>query len=305
MARWSTIDVFWDWFVDRVRKYGLEQLTRRYYGTYRAFVEDVEDPENRGRVRLLVPALGHSAAPENIWARPIFPGSSMKHGHFFPPVKDDQVWCQFEGGDPNMPLYVGGFIAQDQRPDEFDSVLKRGVRTPLGHYIRYSDEPDDPHITVSMALDDQGNAGGYLTMDKDGSVLIANVNGSHLYLNAKDGQTTLMHETGAMVSMSDSGGVCVISADGSVVDVTDSVSVITPGDVTLNGGGTCLIKTGTVNLGDGVLLEGVVLESFLTQVFNTHTHIGVGNLGAPVSTLPPVAPAVPMVHSSGKVKAAK
>lgn len=302
--RWRSADAFFDWFVDTVRRFGLEQITRRYYGTYTALVEDVADPDHRGRVRVAVPALAQKSAPQDLWAKPVFMGATRQHGHFFPPAVGDQVWVMFEGGDPDKPLYVGGFIAEGQTPAEFDSYLKRGVKTPLGHYIRYSDDPDDPHITLSMALDSDGNAGGYMTMDKNGSVLMANKDGSNIYMNAEAGETTLMHSTGAMVSIN-SDGVSVISADGSVVDVGSSVTVLTPGDVTLNGGGTCLIKTGTVTLGDG-LTEGVVLEGFLNQIFNAHTHSFVGvPPGVPAVTLPPLVPSVPGVHSSLWVKAKK
>jgi hypothetical protein len=290
--KWKTPDAFFDWFVDQVRRFGLEQLTRRYYGTYLGLVESAEDPDGRGRVMLCIPALAQTTAPEEVWARPVgFPGSAMGHGHFFPPVKGDQVWVCFEGGDPDKPLYMGGFIANDQRPDEFDSELKRGIKTPLGHFIRFSDDPDDPHITISMATDGDGNAGGYVSMDKDGSVLISNVNGSHLYLNAKDNQTTLMHETGAMVSMSDNGGVCLISADGSIVDCSDQVQVLTPGDVVLNSSGAITLAAGSVTLGSGALpAEGVVLDAFVKQVFNAHQHVG--NMGAPT----PLIPAPPVIH---------
>lgn len=45
---------------------------KRYYGIYEGFVKDAEDPENRGRVRLIVPQVtGDTDKDWTNWARPV------------------------------------------------------------------------------------------------------------------------------------------------------------------------------------------------------------------------------------------
>jgi hypothetical protein len=65
---------------------------------YRASVFDIDDPERRGRVRLLVPqVLGESPSG---WAEPTFPGESAQYRIH------DRMWVLFEGGDVNRPTYI-------------------------------------------------------------------------------------------------------------------------------------------------------------------------------------------------------
>ena len=283
-----------DWLVSTVRRFGLENLFKRYYGTYRGIVEDTADPERRGRARVRILVLGQDQAPDDLWALPVLPMMSQKHGLFLPPEVGDLVWVQFENGDPVRPLYMGGILSRSQVPDEFtptdDGPFKRGIRTPAGHWVRFNDDPADPHVTISAV------GGGYATMDKDGNVLLANKNGSNLYLNAKDGQTTLMDQSGATVTMVD-GVVALISADGSVVTVDKDAQVITPGNMTVTSGGKVTLKAGAVDIGDGAQ-QAVVLGTSFALLYGTHIHMG--NLGVP--TGPPLSPMIPGTHTSTAVK---
>lgn len=69
-----------------------------FTGIYRGSVFDIEDPERRGRLRLLVPQiLGESPSA---WAEP-----TLVPAEGYEPAVDDRVWVQFEGGDVNSPTY--------------------------------------------------------------------------------------------------------------------------------------------------------------------------------------------------------
>lgn len=277
-----------DWLVSGLARYGLEGLFGKYYGTYRAIVEAVDDPERRGRVRVRVPALGQQQAPPNTWAIPTWPMASNGHGWFASPVVTDTVWVQFEYGDPDRPLLVGGFLARGAMPDEFvsEQAARRGIKTPAGHYVRFSDDPEDLHITISAVN------GAYATMDKDGNVVLSNAVGSMVYLNAKDGQTTLMDASGAMLTIVD-GEVAMISSTGSSVTVGKTVNVLASSDVVIASGGTATIKAGRVELAEGVQ-HPIVLGDTFQVLWSTHTHIG--NLGGP--TGPPIQPMLKGVHLS-------
>lgn len=83
-----------------------------YYGKYRAVVKDTNDPEKRGRIKVMCPAvLGKQLSN---WALPCFPPNC-----FSVPIKDTMVWVEFEGGRKDSPIYVGAFYTTDQRKEIF------------------------------------------------------------------------------------------------------------------------------------------------------------------------------------------
>jgi hypothetical protein len=79
----------------------------RYYGKYRGLVIDNLDPEQIGRVLVQVPdVLG--VLPSS-WAMPCVPAAGIQAGCFVVPPIGSQVWVEFEQGDPDYPIWVGGF----------------------------------------------------------------------------------------------------------------------------------------------------------------------------------------------------
>ena len=81
---------------------------KKYYGKYAGTVIQNIDPEQRGRLQVLVPdVLG--VIPSS-WAEPCTPlagptGTPM--GAYFVPPIGAGVWVEFEQGDPNRPIWVG------------------------------------------------------------------------------------------------------------------------------------------------------------------------------------------------------
>jgi Type VI secretion system/phage-baseplate injector OB domain len=81
--------------------------TRRYYGKYRGTVIENIDPEQIGRVLLEVPdVLGITPSS---WAMPCVPAAGIQSGVFVVPPIGSQVWVEFEQGDPDYPIWTGGF----------------------------------------------------------------------------------------------------------------------------------------------------------------------------------------------------
>ncbi len=68
-----------------------EQQQQRYYGKYRGFVVDNQDPEKRGRLKLTIPSvLGES---QTGWALPCLPfGGLANQGLFMIPEVGAQMW---------------------------------------------------------------------------------------------------------------------------------------------------------------------------------------------------------------------
>ncbi len=79
----------------------------RYYGKYRGVVINNLDPEQRGRLTALVPdVLGETPSS---WAMPCVPITGSNMGSYFVPQAGSGVWVEFEQGDPDYPIWVGGF----------------------------------------------------------------------------------------------------------------------------------------------------------------------------------------------------
>jgi hypothetical protein len=79
----------------------------KYYGKYRGTVVNNLDPEQRGRIQALVPdVLG--VTPSS-WAMPCVPMAGKEQGFFMVPQIGAGVWMEFEQGDPDYPIWVGGF----------------------------------------------------------------------------------------------------------------------------------------------------------------------------------------------------
>ena len=71
-----------------------------FFGKFRGTVTDNQDPEGRGRIQALVPALCEQEATS--WALPCLPP-----GVFAVPAVGEGVWIEFEQGDPDLPIWTG------------------------------------------------------------------------------------------------------------------------------------------------------------------------------------------------------
>lgn len=80
---------------------------RRYYGKYRGTVLVNIDPEQRGRIMAQVPDV-FGLIPSS-WALPCVPLAGKLEGMFMVPQMGAAVWIEFEQGDPDYPIWTGGF----------------------------------------------------------------------------------------------------------------------------------------------------------------------------------------------------
>ena len=79
----------------------------RYYGKYRATVINNLDAENRGRIQVQV-ADRFGLFPST-WALPAFQMIAIQGGIVAIPPIHATVWVEFEAGDPDIPIWSGGF----------------------------------------------------------------------------------------------------------------------------------------------------------------------------------------------------
>lgn len=79
---------------------------RQYIGKYRGKVLDNVDPLFQGRIIADVPAVAGSVLN---WALPCTPYAGFGVGFYAIPPIGANVWIEFEGGDPNYPVWAGCF----------------------------------------------------------------------------------------------------------------------------------------------------------------------------------------------------
>lgn len=87
---------------------------RQFFGKYRGKVENNIDPQQQGRIQVSVPAvLGDSSLS---WAMPCAPFAGPGVGFFAVPPRGANVWVEFEGGNPDYPIWCGGFWGLGEVP---------------------------------------------------------------------------------------------------------------------------------------------------------------------------------------------
>lgn len=82
-------------------------VRKRFFGKYRGSVIANVDPMAQGRLLVSVPdVLGLF---ESTWALPCVPFTGPAMGAYFIPAVASPVWVEFEQGDPDNPIWVGGY----------------------------------------------------------------------------------------------------------------------------------------------------------------------------------------------------
>ena len=82
-------------------------VRKRFFGKYRGTVAGNVDPLGQGRLLVLVPdVLGLFLSS---WALPCLPFAGDAMGSYVVPMPGAALWVEFEQGDPEHPIWVGGF----------------------------------------------------------------------------------------------------------------------------------------------------------------------------------------------------
>jgi uncharacterized protein involved in type VI secretion and phage assembly len=241
----------------------------KYYGKYRGFVVDNDDPEKRGRVKVRVPSvLGEAVSG---WALPCMPfGGLTDQGLFLPPEVGAQLWIEFEEGDVSHPIWVGTFWqTENDTPTEaaLNPPTTRLIKTPSGHLLQFDDKSDEERIVLKHMQEAK------LEIDSNGSIEITDAGGATVKLDAENNTLNITDHNGNKIDMSSSGTV-VEDSNGNKIEMAASGINVKGQQITVEG--TQVLLGGA---GGEPLIKG---QSFLT-LFATHTHpTGVGPSGPPI-----------------------
>jgi hypothetical protein len=233
----------------------LERHVGKYYGKYSGEVTDNQDENKMGVIKVKVPTVFTNPDTE-VTARPCLP-----FGHFFIPSVGTKVWIEFESGDISSPLWVGTWYPQGKTPPEatINPPDNRVIQTPSGHTIEIMDKDGEEKITIKH------KDNSFITLDKNGSILLSNNKGSNIYLNAKDGQTTVTDQHGHMLTMTDK-GVVMTNKDGTLVELKGDTATVLAKTISLAGT--------TVALGANAAEPTILGQTFAAgwNAFAFHVH---------------------------------
>lgn len=127
--------------------HGLEAIGK-YYSSYRGYVADNNDPDNFGRIKVIVPGITNDKVHTKwVWPKNQFSGKG--YGMQVLPVKGDIVWVEFENGNVRFPLWSHGHFAKNEKPEEFASPQVYGFKTPKGQIIIIDDRDDVEKIIIN------------------------------------------------------------------------------------------------------------------------------------------------------------
>jgi uncharacterized protein involved in type VI secretion and phage assembly len=113
-------------------------------------VDDLNDPEGLGRVKVTFP---HLADEPSNWARLALPMAGARRGTFFRPEKGDEVLVACEHGDIRQPYVVGALWSRtDPPPDGTGTATDNNTRVIVsrsGHRITLDDTQGSERIEIT------------------------------------------------------------------------------------------------------------------------------------------------------------
>jgi len=117
------------------------------FGKFRGTVINNIDPNQMGRLQVSCPqALGANILS---WAMPCVPFAGMMEGFYMLPTIGANVWVEFEAGDPDRPIWVGGFWGRGQIPPAALLPTVRTIKTS-GAELTLDDTPGAGGVTLSV-----------------------------------------------------------------------------------------------------------------------------------------------------------
>lgn len=168
-------------------------MTRQFFGKYRGTVVNNVDPQQIARVQVQVPDV--SGPMISSWAMPCVPVSGINNGIFTVPPIGAGVWVEFEQGNPDYPIWVGGFWGS-------------AAETPL---LAKTVPPGINGITIQTSLKN-----GIVVSDTPGPT----------------GGILMQTATGAMISVSDV-GIVISNGMGAIINMVGPSTDINAGALTV------------------------------------------------------------------------
>ena len=247
-----------------------------FQGLWNGVVVDDLDPKKIGRVKVRIFDLHDEDTPikEIPWATPCFPSAFMnaedphKSGGFFqvPPI-DALVHVMFQHGDPEFPVWMGGWFPSEPcllgretyTANGERKVLQNGSNRPTcptwrslrGHTIELDDEASEVRITSTgghkITLSDSGDN------DHGDCIKFEDHEGNYIWMDTGRGLLQIRwdgnveeHYTGDLIQ----------KVEGNVIqEIGGNLNQSVGGTTSIFGGGVTSIDSPTLNLNCGVAVD--------------------------------------------------
>jgi len=157
----------------------------QYFGKYRGTVINNIDPMQIGRLQVMVPdvmGVGISS-----WAMPCVPLAGPQMGAYFVPLIGAGVWVEFEGGDPDYPIWTGGFWGSAA---EVPALALAGLPASPSIVLQTSGQN-------SVVVSDLPGTGGIMLKATTGAMILINETG----ITISNGQGATIMLTGPTVTI--------------------------------------------------------------------------------------------------------
>ena len=153
-------------------------MSQTFFGKYRGIVLNNIDPEGRGRILAQVPDVKQLIP--TTWAEACLPFVGMQNGMFVVPMIGSGVWVEFEHGNPDYPIWTGGWYATIAEVPVLGQttpgVQAFCVQTVLQNTFLLSDMPGIGGVLLKTST------GAMIKMDDTG-IIIQNGKGASITMN--------------------------------------------------------------------------------------------------------------------------
>ena len=198
-----------------------------FYGKYRGKVAKNDDPLKLGRVMVVVPAIADTILN---WAMPCTPYAGPKVGFYMIPPVGANVWVEFEGGDPNYPIWTGSYWGDNDLPP-----LATGPDVKIIQTEKMQAVFDDPKTEMTFK------------METDSGVRSIIMNPDKIVLTAGSVTITITNDKIALVKAMCSVEVAddiSLKKGAASIQIADSIAI-------KNGAATIEVKTAAIDVKNG------------------------------------------------------
>ena len=193
-------------------------LSPLYNGIYRGEVVYNNDPLKRGRCKVAIrPMMSDSVAipisdlPWAIPAYPIFEGSGNGIGYFAVPKVGTKVFCFFEEGDIQQPVYAW------EVPDGVNGVPSSSATNYPNRKVQKTTSG------IEIIIDDTSK-----------TIKISTPSNNYIQVDDSTNSIKLTHSTGKYIQIDSSGNVTIVTAN-ATINASGATSITSSGAVTISG----------------------------------------------------------------------
>lgn len=192
-----------------------------------------------GRLQISCPSiLGEGSSS---WAMPCVPYAGPNVGFFALPPTGANIWVEFEGGDPDYPIWSGCFWGATEIPEEANAMLD----TAVDHKVFKTKN-------VTILIDDEDDTGGVTVEIKSPAVendikLVCDTAGVLLTVGEEVSSTMTAEDITLAVGEDTSH---LLSADGiELIGAAESTVTLTSSEIeSVNGDGSVKIESSAVTV---------------------------------------------------------